>query len=123
MAAFGYVAVGSNPAARTGQLNEFPAIDHIYHADFGAFAANMHFESATRMSFSIVEGLYKGWRETVQTQVVPLRPGVFMLSWQEASQTSVVHIADFENSIVYAAISNPEDRTFTRLKGTLKRIK
>ncbi len=44
-----------------------------------------------------------------------------MVSWQEASKATVVHIEDFENEIVYTNITMP-DNTFVQLKGTLKKV-
>jgi hypothetical protein len=44
-----------------------------------------------------------------------------MFSWQEASKTTVVHVVDFENRIVYAN-STHSGGAFLRMKGTLKRL-
>lgn len=48
-----------------------------------------------------------------------IRPGVFLISWQEAGKTAVVDAGDFGKEIVCANITRPEG-TFLQMKGTLK---
>jgi hypothetical protein len=57
----------------------------------------------------------------VRISSTKIRPGVLMISWQEASKTTAVHVVDFEKGIVYANTTQT-DGTFIRMKGALKRL-
>ncbi len=106
---------------------KFPAVGHVYEADFGKttigeFGVQINFESETKMTFIVTKGSYKGMRETEDITAVELRPGLYMVKWQEKTKTNVVHIEDFENGIVYANITLM-DGTSMQWKGRWKRIK
>jgi hypothetical protein len=73
------------------------------------------------MTLTNAEGPFKGISETVQISVTPIRPGVFMISWQEADKTTVVHVEDFENGIVHTNVTEPNG-AFLRRSGTLKKL-
>jgi molybdenum cofactor biosynthesis MoaF-like protein len=99
----------------------FPAVGHVYEANFGSWVFHLHFKSETVMTLTNAEGSFKGISETVQISVTPIRPGVFMISWQEADKTTVVHIEDFENGIVHTNVTEP-NKVFIRRSGTLKKL-
>jgi len=73
------------------------------------------------MTLTTAAGPFKGTSETVQIAVTPIRPGVFLICWQEANKTTVVHVEDFANGIVHTRIT---ERTgaFIRRRGTLKQV-
>ncbi len=100
----------------------FPAVGHVYEAHFGSWVHHLHFTSETVMTLMTAEGPFKGNAETVQITVTPIRPGVFMICWQEADKTTVVHIEDYENGIVYTNITQ-RSGTFLCRKGTLKKLR
>lgn len=97
-------------------------IGNRFKADFGQIAFQIHFESAAQMTFAQIypEGL--GSSETVHPTMVEVRPNVLMVYWKEKSGTTVTHLEDFENEIVYTNITLPDNR-FINLKGTLTLIK
>jgi hypothetical protein len=99
----------------------FPAIGHVYEANFGSWVHHLHFESETVMTLTNAEGSFKGTSETVQIAVTPIRPSVFMISWQEKDKTTVVHVEDYENSIVHTNITE-RSGAFIRRSGTLKQL-
>ncbi len=99
----------------------FPAFGHVYEAHFGSWVHHLHFESETVMTLTTAEGPYEGASETVQIAVTPIRPGVFMVCWQEANRTTVVHIEDFENGIVHTNITERVG-SFIHRSGTLKKL-
>ena len=99
----------------------FPAVGHVYEANFGSWVHHLHFESETVMTLSIAEGPFAGTSETVQIAVTPIRPGVFLISWQEADKTTVIHLEDFENGIVHTNIIKSRGG-FIRRSGTLKQV-
>jgi hypothetical protein len=99
----------------------FPAVGHVYEANFGSWIFHFHFQSETVMTLTNAEGPFKGISETVQISAMPIRPGVFMISWQEADKTTVVHVEDFENGIVHTNVTEPNG-VFLRRSGTLKKL-
>ena len=101
-----------------GAEGQFPAVGHVYQVDFGVFVADLHFESETKMTYTLPDG----GSETVKTTVIQIRSGVYMVYWQESNKSTVVHIEDYEKGIVYTNITQ-NDLTFENLKGTLKKLK
>lgn len=99
----------------------FPAVGHVYEADFGSWVHHLRFESETVMTITNVDGPFKGDFETVQVVVTPIRQGIFMVSWQEADQTTVIHVEDYENGIVHTNVTKPRG-PFIRSSGTLKKV-
>jgi hypothetical protein len=100
----------------------FPAVGHVYEAHFGSWVHHLHFESETVMTLTIAVGPFKGASETVQIAVTPIRPGVFLICWQEANRTTVVHVEDFENGIVHTNITE-RSGAFIHRSGTLKQLR
>jgi hypothetical protein len=96
----------------------FPAVGHVYEANFGSWVHHLHFESETVMTLTTAEGI----SETVQIAVTPIRPGVFLICWQEANKTTVVHVEDYENGIVHTNITTGRSGAFIRRSGTLKKV-
>lgn len=96
-------------------------IGNKFKADFGQMAFQLHFESATQMTFAQIQSDKLGQPETVQTTMVEVRPNVFMVYWKEKSGTTVTHLEDFQNETVYTNITLP-DHTFINLKGKLTKI-
>lgn len=101
----------------------FPALGHIYKADYG--------DPVFRVAFG-VDGKTLRWAPfaaedfdaaaTTETyQASYIRPGVFMVTWQEADGITVAHVEDFENDTVHAAITLP-DKTFLTLTGDWLRL-
>lgn len=99
----------------------FPAVGHVYEANFGGWVHHLHFKSETVMTLTIAEGPFKGTTETVQITVTPIRPGVFLTSWQELDKTTVVHLEDYENGIVHTNVTQ-RNGAFIRCSGTLKQV-
>lgn len=101
----------------------FPALGHTYKADYG--------DPVFRVLFS-TDGKTLRWAPfdaedfdaaaTTETyQATYIRPGVFMVTWQEADGITVTHVEDFENNVVHGAITMP-DKTFLVLKGDWLRL-
>jgi hypothetical protein len=99
----------------------FPAIGRVYEANFGSWVFHLYFASETVMTITNAQDPFKGTSETVQIAVTPIRPGVFMICWQEADKTTVVHIEDFANGIVHTNVTEPNG-VFIQHSGTLKEV-
>jgi len=112
---------GSDEREEPMPTTPFPAIGHVYEANFGRWVFHLHFISETVMTLTTAEGPYKGTSETVQIAVTPIRPGVFLICWQEADKTTVVHVSDFANGIVHTNVTEPNG-VFIRHSGTLKEM-
>ena len=100
----------------------FPAVGHVYEANFGSWVHQLHFESETLMTLVTAEGPVTGTAETVQIAVTPIRPGIFLVCWQEADKTTVVHVEDFEKGIVHTNIT-ARNGAFIRRSGTWKQLR
>jgi molybdenum cofactor biosynthesis MoaF-like protein len=100
----------------------FPAVGHVYEANFGSWVHYLHFQSETTMTLTNAEGPFKGYIEAIQIMVIPIRPGVFLTSWQERDKTTVVHIEDYENGLVHTNVTQ-RNGTLIRRSGTLKQVR
>jgi hypothetical protein len=107
----------------TPKAEEFPAVGHTYEVDYGGdYLVRFDFHSVRSMTIHGMKGKYKGFIQTVEISVTPIRPGVFMVFWQEENQTTVTHVEDFEKGIIYANITLPGNKSL-RLQGPFKQIK
>jgi hypothetical protein len=98
----------------------FPAVGKTYVADFKDIAFQLEFHhDGQKMTFTGLTEAVKKAKETIQYTAVPISPNVFMVYWQEANGTTVVHIEDFANQIVRTNITTPTMQ-FYNLVGTLK---
>ena len=102
-------------------MSEIQVIGNKFRADFGQYVFELNFESETELGFRYLKGGENDDVEKVSINKVEIRPNVYMVSGQEKTGTSVVHVEDFENEIVYSNITLP-DNTFINLKGTLTKI-
>ena len=100
----------------------FPAVGHVYEAHFGSWVHHLHFETETVMTLINADVPFKEYTETVQIMVIPIRPGVFLTSWQERDKTTVVHVEDYENGLVHTSVTQ-RNGTLIRLSGTLKQVR
>src|SRR5260370_31937041 len=100
----------------------FPAVGHVYEAHFGSWVHQLHFESETVMTRTTAEGPITGTAETVQIAFTPIRPGVFLACWQEATNTTLGHVEVFATSIYHTNITKPNG-AFIRRSGTLKKLR
>ncbi len=99
----------------------FPAVGHVCEAHFGSWVFHLHFASETEMTLTTVAGPMKGYSETMHIAVTPIMSGVFLVSWQEADKTTVVHVQDFENGIVHTNVTEPNG-IFIRHSGILTEL-
>ncbi len=104
--------------------NAFPATGRSYIADFGdlAFRLDFHGDGRSLTYRAVGEqqtvGAGETAQETVTYTVVPIREGVFLVFWQEASGTTVTHVEDFERGVVRSNITTSQG-VFLNLVGTL----
>jgi hypothetical protein len=106
------------PADPAEYESHLPDVGHIYEVHFDSAVLTIRYESEEVMTLT---DQAKGTSETVRMSTTQIRPGVLLFSWQEASKTTVVHVVDFENGVVYANSTQPGG-AFLRMKGILKRL-
>lgn len=101
----------------------FPAIGCVYKADYGEFVFRVAFAADGRTMrwapFAAEDFEAAATTETYQSRYI--RPGVHMVAWQESDGTTVTHVEDFDNNVVFASITTP-DHTFLNLKGAWTRL-
>lgn len=115
------VACNTNDDSENLEINKIKVIGNKFKVDFGDYSFQLHFESETQMTWKALTDTGFGDQETVNITKVEIRPNVYMVYWKEKSGTTVTHVEDFENEIVYTNITDPE-HTFLNLKGTLTKI-
>jgi hypothetical protein len=95
----------------------FPAIGHRYLVDFQAFRVELYFESDTSLTYTGIkrDGSH-GDSETVAITVEPIRDQLFLVTWQEADKTTVVHLEDYKQNTIITNITEP-DMKFSKYHG------
>lgn len=93
----------------------------IFDATFDAFAVRITTLPNRELSFHIAEGPY-AHTETVKVVATAIRPGVFLVSWVEASGATVVHVEDFAQSLLYSHATLPNG-TFLRMKAAIRLVR
>jgi hypothetical protein len=113
------------------QQSQFPAVGHTYRVDFVSFdgkqkfLVELIFASETSMTYTgIRPDGSRGASETVTTELTPIAPAVFMVTWKESDKTTVVHVEDYGNMVFYTNITDGSDaHDFSKFKGAVTLIK
>jgi len=101
---------------------QFPAIGHKYKVAFDDFTVELSFESLTSMTYWGVRGDGSlGKPETVKISVRPIRDHLFLVTWQEADKTTVVHLEDYKENVIITHITEP-NLNFSIHRGTMTLI-
>ena len=98
---------------------EYP-VGLVFDATFDAFAVRLTTLPNSALNFHIAEGPY-AHTETVKVVATLIRPGIFLVSWVEASGATVVHVEDFAKSVLYSHATLP-DGTFLRMKAKIRLV-
>lgn len=100
----------------------FPAVGHRYLVDFQAFRVELFFASDSSLTYTGIkpDGSHGG-SETVTISVDPIRDELFLVTWQEADKTTVVHLEDYKDHTTITNITNP-DQSFQKFHGTMTLI-
>ena len=96
-------------------------VGHVFDIEFPQFTPRIRFDSASELTFEIVDGPFAGMKDTVRYEVVNLRPGLFVVTWQEKTKATVVHVEDFAQGVVHTHITNA-DGTFLRMSGAIRAV-
>ena len=93
-------------------MMSYPMIGKKYYVKFPTMSFYLSFISETELQF-IVEcspDLPPGSSHTVNITIQPLRDGLYLVSWQETSGNTVVHVEDFKEHRVHAFLSMKDAR-------------
>ena len=105
--------------------NKFPPVGKIYQAKFGVLAYHLNFDADGKtMTFTSI-GTAKPVAEPevkVNYTATEVADMVFMVTWTEPDGSTVTHVEDFNNAVVYTNITLP-DHTFLNYKGTFTEVK
>jgi hypothetical protein len=100
--------------------NNFSIIKQLFEADFGEKAFTLFYENNHKLFLTEVKGPDVGRIQNLSVNIVELRPKLFMVNWQEENKLTVTDIEDYENGIVYANMTAPNNN-FISAKGTLQK--
>jgi len=100
----------------------FPVTGHRYLVDFKAFTVELSFKSVTSLTYTGVkpDGSHGG-SQTVTITVEPIRDQLFLVTWQEADKTTVVHLEGYKENTIITNITSP-DGTFSKFHGIFRQI-
>ncbi len=111
-----YQALDVAKAPHGDARRDLPVL-HTYEEDVDGEVTRVGFETETAAR---VAHTSRG-DATVRAQVTTIRPGVFMLSWQDAGPTTVIHVDDVDAGSVHS-ITVQADGTLRHATGTLRRV-
>ncbi|MFY3001872.1 MoaF-related domain-containing protein [Achromobacter xylosoxidans] len=99
--------------------SKFPAIGRKVQVRFGELAFELNFKDATSMTFTGLDGPFKGVQDTVRYTALEVASNIYMVYWHEPSTgANVVHVQDYDLGVVYTNIAGA-DGSFTNLKGVI----
>ena len=101
----------------------YPMIGKKYHVKFPTMPFYLSFISKTQLQFIVEQSpdLPLGSAHTVDISIQPLRDGLYLVSWQEMSGNTVVHVEDFNEHQVYAFLTMKDSR-FVRQSALLVEV-
>ncbi|MBR8184183.1 Rieske (2Fe-2S) protein [Burkholderia ambifaria] len=105
-----------------GEKSLFPGAGNKYLVDFGAFVVQLYFENNTTLTYT---GVHKddslGQSETVTIETTALRDSLYMVTWTEADKTTVIHVEDYDNMLIFTNITDPV-QGLQKFRGTFKKM-
>jgi len=101
----------------------YPMIGKRYYVEFPTMSFYLHFVSDKTLEFIVEKSpdLPKGSAHTVDITVEQLRDELYLVSWQEKSGNTVVHLEDFREHRVHAFLTM-KDLTFVKQSASLVEV-
>jgi hypothetical protein len=102
--------------------SDFPGAGHKYLVDFQAFKVILSFASDTSLTYTDLnpDGS-AGQIETVTIKTENIAPQVYLVTWVESDNTTVVHIEDYGRKTIITNITNPAPHfSFDQFHGTFQ---
>jgi len=104
--------------------SDFPGAGHNYLVDFQAFKVLLSFASDTSLTYTVKnpDGS-SGQTETVVIKTESIAPRVYLVTWVESDNTTVVHIEDYGRNIIITNITTPPPNfRFDQFHGTFQQV-
>ncbi len=101
----------------------YPMVAKKYYVKFPTMSFYLSFSSETELEFVVERSpdLAPGSSHTVDIAIQPLRDGLYLVSWQETSGNTVVHVEDFKEHRVHALLTM-KDGKFIRQDAPLVEV-
>jgi hypothetical protein len=102
--------------------SDFPGAGHKYLVDFPAFKVILSFASDTSLTYTVLnpDGS-PGQTEPVVIKTESIAPQVYLVTWVESDNTTVVHIEDYgRNTIITNITTPPPNFSFDQFHGTFQ---
>ena len=94
-------------------------VGRVFEIRFPTFTPRITIRSERELTVDIVAGENISFTDTVEYEVVAVRDGLVMLSWQEHIGSTIVHVLDFNSREAYTAVT-PANGGFMRLTGRIE---
>jgi hypothetical protein len=104
--------------------SDFPGAGHKYLVDFQAFKVILSFASDTSLTYTVLnpDGS-AGQTEPVTIKTENIAPQVYLVTWVESDNTTVVHIEDYGRKTIITNITSPAPQfRFDQFHGTFQEI-
>jgi hypothetical protein len=87
---------------------DFPGAGHKYLVDFQAFKVILSFTSDISLTYTVLnpDGS-AGQTETVDIKTESIAPQVYLVTWVESDNTTVVHVEDYGRNTIITNITSP----------------
>ena len=98
----------------------FPGTGHTYLVDFQSSKVSLSFTSETSLTYTDLnpDGS-PGKNATVVIRAENIAPDVYLVTWVESDNTTVVHVEDYSRNTIIANITSPPPNFgFNQLHGT-----
>ena len=96
----------------------YPAVGKRLLVTFPTFRAELNIHSASSLTWLLVNADgSRGRSETVTIRVQSVGSQIFLVTWQEASKTTVVQLHDFSRNVIFTNVTRP-DGTFLQSRGS-----
>jgi AcrR family transcriptional regulator len=105
----------------TSLTNDYP-IGEVWVFDIGVAEIEHRFIAADTMEYCILTGPRAGEVDQVSIEIVAVRSGVYFVSWQEADNSTVVHLEDFTQGTFLSCFTSPQAE-FMRISGRMRRCR
>jgi hypothetical protein len=101
-------------------MSDFPGAGHKYRVDFQAFKVDLSFASDTSLTYVVLnQDGSPGQTETVTFKAESVADRVYLVTWVESDNTTVVHIEDYGRGTIITNITTPPPNfSFDQFHGT-----
>ena len=100
--------------------NSYP-VGQCWRFHAGPMTIEHEIRSRTSIHARHVQGPLVGQEELLTVTILPMRDALFVVSWQEADSSTVVHVEDFESRTFVSCVTSV-DAKFLQFHGSMIRV-